>query len=195
MNFASLLHGALGVETLGPTDLRDGFLDNYPLAVEAQRQYFTGLGMPTHLVDRLAWMSVVLTTGVLGRPDDSADMACIVTATFDTESNEWCLIRDEKVFLKLKTTGQLHAGAWGRVWSEGGNLGSLRAEMDQLNHSRQDRGNFLEEILTIEYLFAVSEGAFNVFHDISVTDDVYAIQYSAHENNDDPNRYLVVTFP
>lgn len=192
----SLMLGAMDPTTLGPSDMREGFLLNYPLAVEAEHKRMLETSMPSQLVDRLAWMSVVLTTAVNGRTEDSADLGSVVSVTFDTETEEWRLMRNDKLFLILKSVPRLHTGAWSLVWAEGRPVASLRAEMDQLTHVRATTGSdFLDEVLNSEYLFALSEGAVMVRHDISVMEDVYAIQYTEDLDSDVPDRYLIVTFP
>ncbi|MDH2154150.1 hypothetical protein [Stenotrophomonas sp. GD03657] len=192
----SLMLGAMDPTTLGPSDMREGFLLNYPLAVEAEHKRMLETGMPSQLVDRLAWMSVVLTTAVNGRTEDRADLGSVVSVAFDTETEEWRLTRNDKLFLILKSVPHLHTGAWSLVWAEGRPVASLRAEMDQLTHVRATTGSdFLDEVLNSEYLFALSEGAVMVRHDISVMEDVYAIQYTEDLDSDVPDRYLIVTFP
>lgn len=192
----SLMLGAMDPTSLGPTDMREGFLLNYPLAVQAEKNRLLEVGMHEQLADRLAWMGVVMTTAVNGRPEDSADIGTVVNATFDTETEEWRLTRNDKLFLVVKTAPAMPPqGAWMRVWSDGSPIGALRAEMEQLSHMRLGQGDFLEELMTAEYLFALSEDALNVFRESSIDEDLYCIQCNEVSLEVDPNRFLLVTFP
>lgn len=191
----SLMLGAMDPTSLGPTDMREGFLLNYPLAVQAEKNRLLEVGMHEQLVDRLAWMGVVMTTAVNGRTEDSADIGTVVSATFDTENEEWRLTRNDKVFLIVKTVADMPQGAWMRVWSDGSPIGALRAEMEQMSHMRLGHGDFLEELMTAEYLFALSEDALNVFRESSVDEDLYCIQVNEVALDPDPHRFLLATFP